>query len=50
VPLDRDAVDKTAGEHIKQVQQTRTVSEQEKLAIRKMHERMAKKANGKTGR
>lgn len=45
MPLDRNAVDKGAGEHIRRLQQMRGVSEKEKAKIRKMHERMARKVD-----
>ena len=43
MPLDSKAVDKFAGEHIRQLQQKRQVSDKEKDAIRKQHEQIAAK-------
>jgi len=43
MPLDRNTVDKAAGAHIRQIQQVRRVSEDEKREIRKLHERIARK-------
>ena len=41
--LDRKAVDKAAGEHIRHAQQSGAVSEAKKIEIRKLHEDMARK-------
>ena len=43
MPLDRKAVDKTAGEHIRHAQLGGAVSEEKKAAIRKLHQDMARK-------
>jgi len=50
VPLDRKTVDKASGEHIRQLQQLRAVTEKEKGEIRKLHERMARKVDEKKAR
>lgn len=44
MPLDRKSVERVAGEHIRELQQSRYVSAEEKVAIRKLHEEMAAKA------
>lgn len=47
MPLDRKAVDDTAGKHIADLQERRHVSDREKRAIRRLHEKMARTAAGK---
>jgi len=41
VPLDRDTVDRRAGQQIADMQKLRRVTDGEKRAIRRMHERIA---------
>ncbi len=43
MPLERQQVDKKAGEHIRLLQETRAVSQAEKDEIRMLHEQMARK-------
>ncbi len=45
--LDRKTVERTAGLHIRQLQQFRSVSEKEKTDIRRVHERAAMKVQRK---
>ncbi len=46
-PLNAKTVDDTAGKHIAHLQERRDVSDREKRAIRKLHEKMARTAAGK---
>jgi ribosomal protein L6P/L9E len=43
VPLDRNTVDRRAGQQIADLQKARSVSDSEKRGIRKMHEQIARK-------
>jgi len=47
VPLDHRTVEKLAGRQIRDLQQTRYVSDHEKRRIRKTHERIARKVDHK---
>lgn len=47
MPLDRKAVETTSGEHIRQLQETRRVSDAEKRDIRKLHEKVARTVEAK---
>lgn len=45
MPLDRNAVERTAAEHVRRIEQRGALSAEQKRRIRKMHERIAQKVN-----
>jgi hypothetical protein len=50
MPLDRSAVDRLAGRQIADLQKIRHVTDAEKRSIRKLHEQIARKVEGKRRR
>ena len=50
MPLNRRRVDDTAGEQIRRLQETRSVSDAEKQSIRAEHERIARMVAAKAQR